>query len=190
MKNVLLLDNHDSFTYNMAEILRRNDKVSFKIISSKDIRTDQIGSFDKIIFSPGPGLPDEQPAMFNILRSAAETTSILGVCLGFQAIVVYFGGKLFNLPKVIHGQPKKVSALNTGHRLFQNIPPDFVAGLYHSWAVAEEKFPACLEITAVSEDGIIMGAAHKTLDICGVQFHPESVLTPLGQKMIANWLET
>ena len=190
MQSVLLLDNHDSFTYNLAELLRQNGKVRFNIHTPENLFLKAVGHYDKIIFSPGPGLPEEQPVLFEILRFYGKRKPILGVCLGFQAIVIHFGGHLFNLESVVHGHPKKISILKTVHPLFSDIPATVEAGLYHSWAVEKENLPECLEITAVSEEGLVMAVAHKTYDICGVQFHPESIMTPYGQKMIDNWLAT
>jgi len=147
-----------------------------------------VSSFDKVIFSPGPGLPEEQPAMFEILRHYSLSKPILGICLGLQAIALFYGGELFNMPKVVHGQPRSLDILSPQHYLFKDIPQGMQAGLYHSWAVSEASLPSCLEITARSEDGIIMGLAHRQNDVCGLQFHPESVITSLGQRLMDNWI--
>lgn len=185
---ILLLDNHDSFTFNLVELLRNNGKVSFNVVKSDEADVSSLSQYDKIIFSPGPGLPEEQPAMFSILREYAGIKPILGICLGLQAIAIYYGGELFNLPRVVHGQPRHVKVISPAHYMFSGIPAGFTAGLYHSWAVSEEKLPSCLELIASSGDGVIMGLAHKEHDVCGLQFHPESVITDHGQKILDNWI--
>lgn len=192
---LLILDNHDSFTWNLAELLRSIGKVSFNIISSEKFELSSMPEYDRIIFSPGPGLPQEQPAMFRILeeievrqQKKERVPSILGVCLGMQAIAQHFGAKLFNLPEVVHGQPRKLTILHPDHYLFKGISDGFEAGLYHSWAVDPESLPGSLEVLAKSSDGTIMAIAHKTLPICGVQFHPESIMTEHGKKLIENWM--
>lgn len=184
---ILLLDNHDSFTYNLAELLRRNGKADFSVFASDRISIREASGFDKIIFSPGPGLPEEQPAMFDLLREFADKKPILGICLGMQAIAVFYGGELFNMHQVVHGQPKKLNIIRP-HYMFKDLLADDVVGLYHSWAVSEHSLPACLETTAYSEDGIIMGLCHRDLDVCGLQFHPESVITRSGQAMMDCWI--
>jgi len=185
---ILLLDNHDSFTFNLVELLRNNRKVSFNVVKSDEVDIRAVRQYDKIIFSPGPGLPEEQPAMFSILREYGGIKPILGICLGLQAIAIYYGGELFNLPKVVHGQPRNLKIISPSHYIFTGIPGNLKAGLYHSWAVSEEKLPTCLEIIARSGEGIIMGLAHKEHDICSLQFHPESVITDHGQRMLDNWI--
>lgn len=194
-KGMLLLDNHDSFTWNLAELLRSIGKVRFEIVSSGNFSIAMLGQFDRIIFSPGPGLPEEQPVMFTILRELElrweqndHSLSIFGVCLGMQAIALHFGGNLINLPEVVHGQPRKLNILNPEHILFRDVPNGSQVGLYHSWAVDPVTLPGCLETLAITPDGTIMALAHKTLPICGVQFHPESIMTPTGKKLIENWL--
>jgi anthranilate/para-aminobenzoate synthase component II len=216
---LLLLNNHDSFTFNLAELLRSIGIEQFTIISSTELRLPMIESFDRIIFSPGPGLPEEQPAMFGILGEVEKfgvrgsrfevqgsrfgvqgsgfrvqgsrfgVRGILGVCLGMQAIAVYFGGSLINLPSVVHGQPRKLRIMQRDHFLFKGIPDGCDVGLYHSWAVDPETLPACLEILATAPDGTIMALAHKTLPVCGVQFHPESIMTVYGRRILENWVK-
>lgn len=183
-----MIDNHDSFTYNLAELLRNNGKISFNIVTAELLPQVSVPGYDSFIFSPGPGLPEEHPVMSEILKYYAQTKSILGICLGLQAIAVHFGGHLFNIKKVVHGHVKKIRIIKPEPRLFKGFPVEFEAGLYHSWAMSKDNFPGCLDIIAVSADGIIMAIAHKTFDICGVQFHPESKMTPLGQKLINNWI--
>ena len=186
---ILLLDNHDSFTYNLAELLRCHGKVTFNIITPENLILEDVDEFDKILFSPGPGLPEEQPEMYKILHQHDQNKPVLGICLGLQAIAIHYGGRLYNLPGVIHGQSRNLNILNRGHYLFEGIPKMTAVGLYHSWAVQQETLPDCLETLAVSSDGIIMALAHKTLNVCGVQFHPESIMTPSGQRLLNNWLD-
>jgi anthranilate synthase component 2 len=185
---ILLLDNHDSFTFNLLELLHNNGKVSVNVIKSDELRLADAGLYDKIIFSPGPGLPGEQPAMFDVLREYGERKPVLGIYFGLQAIAMFYGGKLFNLPKVVHGQSRRLEIVGPEHYIFSGIPDGSKAGLYHSWAFALTSLPPCLEIIALSENGIIMGLAHKKYDICGLQFHPESIMTASGQKMMDNWI--
>jgi anthranilate synthase/aminodeoxychorismate synthase-like glutamine amidotransferase len=188
MINVLLIDNNDSFTYNLAELLRNNRKVTFNIRKTETLDCEQISGYDKILFSPGPGIPEEHQILFEILRIYGKTKSIFGVCLGHQAIAQYFGAHLYNLDNVRHGEVADIHVKSPVHNLFTGIPLVFNAGLYHSWAVEKKDLPESLNIIALSGDGIIMGLAHQTLDICSVQFHPESVMTRFGQKMMDNWL--
>jgi anthranilate synthase/aminodeoxychorismate synthase-like glutamine amidotransferase len=188
MKKILLLDNHDSFTYNLAELLRNHGKVTFNIIQPEDLIFEEVKYFDKLLFSPGPGVPDEHPVMFQLLESFHRTKPILGICLGHQAIGAFFGAGIENLDRVIHGQQRKLTLIDPDHYLFQGIENNTEVGLYHSWVVGKEKFPEILKIIALSKDGLIMAIAHKTYDICGLQFHPESIISINGQKMIDNWI--
>jgi anthranilate synthase/aminodeoxychorismate synthase-like glutamine amidotransferase len=192
---LLLLNNHDSFTWNLVELLRRTGKVNVIILTPEQLKITELAQFDHIMFSPGPGLPPEQPAMFDILGAVEKlsvdghkTIPVFGVCLGMQAMALYFGGSLFNLPAVVHGQPGKLKILQPDHVVFRGIPNESDAGLYHSWAVDPATLPGNLEILAITTEGTIMALAHKTLPVWGVQFHPESIMTPCGQKMIENWL--
>jgi anthranilate synthase component II len=185
---VLLLDNHDSFTYNLAELLRNHGKVTFKIITPEQIVSEEVDRYDGIILSPGPGRPDEHPAMDGLLRSYAHKKPMLGICLGMQTMALHFGATMQNLESVVHGQPRKLNLLKPEHYLFHEIPRDSQAGLYHSWAVRRDDLPSCLEILALSSDGVIMAIAHREFDLCGVQFHPESIMTPRGQHMLNNWI--
>lgn len=186
--NILLIDNHDSFTFNLVELLRHNGKVNFNVVRSDDLHPEQVHPFDKIIFSPGPGLPDEQPCMYEMLRHFEGKKPILGICLGLQAIALYYGAKLFNLNKVVHGQPRQIEIIRPVHYLFSGLKPDFTAGLYHSWAVDESTVPGSLRVICRSAEGLVMGLAHHEADVCGLQFHPESVITGPGQKMMDNWI--
>lgn len=162
----------------------RNDKISLE----------NVNEYDKIILSPGPGLPNESGLLLPLIKRYAPVKSILGVCLGQQAIAESFGGKLTNLKEVYHGVATKIivneNRTLSGNDVFKNIPNEFEAGRYHSWIVDKENFPSSLEITAEDENGYIMALRHKTFDVQGVQFHPESVLTPLGEKIMGNWLSS
>lgn len=195
--SVLLLNNHDSFTWNLVELLRRTGKININIITPEQLHTDELEQYDHIIFSPGPGLPGEQPAMFDILNTVehlwndgGKKISVFGVCLGMQAIAMYFGGSLFNLPSVVHGQPRKLTIARPDHPLFRGIPGGSPVGLYHSWAVDPPTLPGCLEILATDSGDTIMAITHKTLPIAGVQFHPESIMTPCGTLIMQNWFTT
>lgn len=188
MLKVFLLDNNDSFTYNLAALLRGNKRVKLTISTPEKTKLENLTQFDKIVFSPGPGLPSEFPVMHDILDAYRDTKSILGVCLGHQMIGEYFGAKLANLQEVSHGWSKKLHILKSGCILYQEIPEMTDIGVYHSWYVSKDEFPDSLEITAESNDGIIMSMEHRTYHIQSVQFHPESFMTTYGVVMIQNWL--
>ena len=185
---ILLFDNYDSFTYNLLHILKelgadvevhRNDKISLE----------EIERFDKILLSPGPGIPEEAGILLPLIRRYAPTKSILGVCLGEQAIGEAFGATLINLTDVHHGVCSDIRIV-AKDPIFEGLEPGIRVGRYHSWAVSKENFPDCLEITAVdTEEGQIMGLRHREYNVRGIQFHPESVLTPKGKTIIENWLK-
>ncbi|MCK9423846.1 MAG: aminodeoxychorismate/anthranilate synthase component II [Bacteroidales bacterium] len=192
---ILLLDNHDSFTWNLVELLRLIGKVNVNICSEEMFRISDLVEYDRVVFSPGPGLPEEHPVMFEILQGVGNLRQdngklipVFGVCLGMQAIAQFFGGNLFNLRDVVHGQPRKLKIIRRDHPLFIGIDQNTTVGLYHSWAVDRDSLPESLEVLALSEEGTIMALAHKTLPFCGVQFHPESIMTPEGKQMMSNWL--
>jgi anthranilate synthase/aminodeoxychorismate synthase-like glutamine amidotransferase len=186
---LLVVDNHDSFTFNLAQIIKQSGFCTFEVIKNDLIKLDDVDNFDKIIFTPGPGLPSDFPIMFEIIDRYKISKSILGVCLGHQAIANYFGAGLANSEKIVHGISKKVMVLENDV-LFNSIPGAFEAGLYHSWYVSRDNFPGSLRITSASDDGIIMSVAHKTYNIRGVQFHPESIMTKVGKQIIFNWLKS
>ncbi len=188
-KKILVIDNYDSFVYNIVHYLEEFD-CEVTTIRNDKIEFDQIQEFDKILLSPGPGIPSEAGKMMDIIREFAPTKSILGVCLGQQAIGEIFGGKLENLNQVLHGVSTFAIAKVNDEPLYQNIPPQFEVGRYHSWVVSNDEFPEELEITAVDENGFIMSLRHRKYDVRGVQFHPESILTPQGKKMIENWVNS
>ena len=189
MIKILLLDNHDSFTYNLAGLLRNHHKVTFNIVQPEDLEVEEVRFYDKILFSPGPGVPDESPAMYRILERYHAMKPILGICLGHQAIGAFFGARLENLDQVIHGQPRKLSLLKPDHYLFRRIENNTVVGLYHSWVLGTEGFPESMQVLALSEEGLILAIAHKKYNICGFQFHPESIITSQGQRMMDNWID-
>ncbi len=186
-KKLLVIDNYDSFVYNLVHYLedlgcevtvKRNDQ----------LRLEEIEPFQKILLSPGPGIPDEAGLLKEIIAKYATTKSIFGVCLGQQAIGEVFGGNLINLDEVYHGVATHVTLSVNDALLFKGLDTTFDVGRYHSWVVADKNLPDCLEVTSYDENGQIMSLRHKELDVRGVQFHPESVLTPDGKKMLENWI--
>lgn len=186
---VLVFDNYDSFTYNLVQIIERilNEKVD--VVRNDEITLDEIGKYDKIILSPGPGIPEEAGILLDLIREYASSKSILGVCLGQQAIAEAFGGSLINLSEIFHGVATSAELVKENTKLFRNLSSGLEVGRYHSWAVNPDDFPEELEITAVDKDGMIMALQHKSYDVHGVQFHPESILTPDGEVIIRNFLK-
>ncbi|MDW8205881.1 MAG: aminodeoxychorismate/anthranilate synthase component II [Cytophagales bacterium] len=183
---LLLLDNHDSFTYNLAQLVEENFEGEWHVKSYEEVSLAEVSGYNKIIFSPGPGIPSQIPLMRAILITYGKTASILGVCLGHQAIAEAFGGRLYNMGQVWHGKRVAVRVIEPQERLFKNMPLEFYAGLYHSWAV--DSLPDCLQVTAISAHGVIMALRHRHYDIKGVQFHPESFMTEYGAVLLRNWL--
>jgi anthranilate synthase component 2 len=189
MKKIAVIDNYDSFTYNLVHYLEDlNTKVT--VFRNDEFELEELAKFDKILLSPGPGIPDEAGLLKATIAKYANSKSILGVCLGQQAIAEVFGATLINLEKVFHGVATKVTKSFTDEALFDKLPNEFEVGRYHSWVVSQESFPEVLEITSVDESGQIMSLRHKTLDVKGVQFHPESVLTPFGKQILENWVNS
>ncbi len=193
MASVLVFDNYDSFTYNLVHLVEKILHQKVEVVRNDQIPLEKVKKFDKIILSPGPGIPVEAGLLLPLIKEYASSKSILGVCLGHQAIGEAFGGKLVNLSKVYHGVATPVKILRTGSGgtspLFKGLQDEFVVGRYHSWVISEEGFPGELEVTARDESNFIMGLQHKNFDVQGVQFHPESVLTPDGEKIMRNWLD-
>ena len=186
MKKILVIDNYDSFTYNLVYyledlgcevVVKRNDQLTLE----------EVDAFDKIVLSPGPGIPDEAGLLKQIIARYAPTKSIFGVCLGQQAIAEVFGGSLINLDQVYHGIATKIN-ITKDDILFEGLPREIEVGRYHSWVVNPE-LPEVLEATSFDENGQVMSLRHKVYDVCAVQFHPESVLTPEGKKILENWLK-
>lgn len=189
MPRILVFDNYDSFTYNLVHLVEHITGEPVDVFRNDMIPLEKVASYDKIILSPGPGIPSEAGLLLDLIREYAPTKSILGVCLGHQAIGEVFGGKLVNLSSVYHGVATNIKVISRKEDgVFQALPDDIEVGRYHSWIVGNEGFPAELEITAVDDNGFVMGLQHRTYDVQGVQFHPESVLTPQGEQMLRNWL--
>lgn len=186
---IVVIDNYDSFTYNLVHYLEElSGEVT--VLRNDEFDIEELITYDKILLSPGPGIPDEAGLLKEVIRQYAKTKSILGICLGQQAIGEVYGGSLVNLDKVFHGISSKVKITAKEESLFKNLPEEFEVGRYHSWVVATENFPKNLEITSTDENGQIMSLRHRTFDVKGVQFHPESVLTPDGKTILKNWLES
>lgn len=185
MKTVII-DNYDSFTYNLSHLVKELGAEA-TVLRNDQFKLSDLQGFDNIILSPGPGIPSEAGLLTDVIREYAGKKPILGVCLGEQAIGEVFGGKLINLSEVFHGVQTPIHIQGKDY-LFNHLPSDILVGRYHSWVVASDGLPDCLEITATSEEGYIMALRHKEYDVHGIQFHPESVLTPDGKKMIENFL--
>ena len=186
---ILLFDNYDSFTYNLVHAIKSLGYENVDVYRNDKIELSQIDLYDKIILSPGPGLPSEAGIMMEVIKKYAGKKSILGVCLGHQAIAEVFGAKLENIPTVFHGVQTAIKIMKEDY-LFAGLPNEILAGRYHSWIVSKSDFPDQLEVTAVDKAGDIMALKHKTLDLHGVQFHPESMLTPDGVQIIQNFLQS
>jgi len=186
MKNVLVIDNYDSFTYNLVHYLEDLDCL-VTVKRNDQLHIDDVEAFDKIVLSPGPGIPDEAGLLKPIIARYAPTKSILGVCLGQQAIGEVFGGTLINLENVFHGVATKVTSCVNDEMLFNGLDKTFEVGRYHSWVV-DANLPEVLEATSFDENGQVMSLRHKTYDVRGVQYHPESVLTPNGKQILKNWI--
>ena len=187
---ILVFDNYDSFTYNLVHAIYSLGYEDIEVHRNDKITLDEIERFDKIVLSPGPGIPEEAGLLLPVIRRFAPSKSILGVCLGQQAIAQAFGGSLINLKYVLHGVSTPIHVSDETESLFQGLPSVFEGGRYHSWVVDPENLPGCLHVTALDNEGQIMAISHKQFDVKGVQFHPESVLTPLGEKIILNWLNS
>lgn len=188
MNKILIIDNYDSFTYNLVHLVNelglqcevwRNDKFAI----------DDVDAFDKIILSPGPGIPSEAGLLLDVIEKYSPTKSIFGVCLGQQAIAEVFGGSLYNLSQPMHGIATPIKVTNSQELLFKGLPASFKVGRYHSWVVSDKGLPEVLQVTAIDEaDNSIMALTHREYDVRGVQFHPESVLTEYGKQLMQNWL--
>ncbi|MBI5856801.1 MAG: aminodeoxychorismate/anthranilate synthase component II [Sphingobacteriales bacterium] len=186
---ILVFDNYDSFTYNLVHLVEKITHTEADVYRNDQVSLEKVKGYDKIILSPGPGIPEEAGLLLPLIKEYAASKSILGVCLGHQAIGEAFGGKLVNLSTVYHGVATQVKIDRTKEsELFEGLPDIIEAGRYHSWIVAYENFPEELEVTARDDNGYIMALQHKQYDVQGVQFHPESVLTPHGEKILKNWL--
>ena len=184
---IVIIDNYDSFTYNLSHLVKELG-AEVTVLRNDQFSLDEIEAYSKIILSPGPGIPSEAGLLLDVIRTYAGRKPILGVCLGHQAIGEVFGGKLTNLKDVYHGVATPVT-LTTDDYLFKGLGNTFEVGRYHSWVVDTDGFPDCLEVTSVSQEGFIMSLRHREYDIRGIQYHPESVLTPGGKTIISNWLK-
>lgn len=185
--NIVIVDNYDSFTYNLYHLFRQLG-TSVTVVRNDQFLLPDLEPYDRIVLSPGPGIPSEAGLLLDVIAHYAGRKPILGVCLGHQAIGEFFGGKLVNLSDVFHGVQTPALINQPADCLFHGLPSSIPVGRYHSWVVSADALPDCLEVTATSPEGQIMALRHKTLDIRGIQFHPESVLTPDGATIISNWL--
>lgn len=185
---ILLIDNYDSFTYNLVHLIEQFDGVEVAVHRNDEFTPENALQYDKILLSPGPGLPGEAGILKQVIRETAGKRSILGVCLGMQAIGEVFGATLFNLHKVRHGIATTTSISDPSEILFKGLPSRLKTGSYHSWMVSKENLPASIRITSEDEAGHIMSLRHEKFDVCGVQFHPESVLTEFGKEIMWNWI--
>lgn len=186
---LLILDNYDSFTYNLVHLIERVSTIEFDVVRNDQISLEDIQHFDNILLSPGPGLPSTAGIMPELIKQYGSTKNILGICLGLQAIGEAYGATLNNLEKVCHGQATPIHILEDDG-LFKNCPKEFTVGRYHSWVINKTNLPVSLQITALDNNGNIMALKHKTYNVRGVQFHPESVLSEYGETMISNWLNS
>ncbi|MGI4020720.1 MAG: anthranilate synthase component II [Janthinobacterium lividum] len=185
---ILIIDNYDSFTYNLVHLVNELG-LECEVWRNDQFKLEDVEAFDKIILSPGPGIPSEAGSLLKVIETYAPSKSIFGVCLGQQAIAEVFGGRLFNLSKPMHGLATPIKVTDSEEKLFAGLPETFNVGRYHSWVVTEKGLPEEILITAIDEkDNSIMALRHKTYDVRGVQFHPESVLTEHGKQMMYNWL--
>ena len=184
---ILVLDNYDSFTYNLVQMIEQIVNEKIDVFRNDKISLEEVEKYDKIILSPGPGIPEEAGILLDLIKKYAPTKSIFGVCLGQQAIAEAFGGTLINLSEIYHGVATESTQINQ-HKLFKDLPETLEVGRYHSWAVNPENFPDELEITSVDKNGMIMSLKHKNYDVHAVQYHPESILTPKGKQILENFL--
>ena len=183
---IVIIDNYDSFTYNLAHLVKELG-TEVTVLRNDQFQLDDLEAYHKIILSPGPGIPCEAGLLMDVIRHYANRKPILGVCLGHQAIGEVFGARLENLSDVFHGVATPCRIVSDDP-IFSGLPTNITVGRYHSWVVSRNCLPDCLEVTAVSDEGQIMALKHKTLNVRGIQFHPESVLTPDGKKMLRNWM--
>jgi anthranilate synthase component 2 len=186
--NILVLDNYDSFTYNLVQYIERVTGEPADVFRNDQIDLDEVEKYDKILISPGPGIPVEAGITLELIRRYGPKKSIMGVCLGHQAIAEAYGGSIRNLSTVYHGVTGQMKQVITGDYLLEGVPVEFDAGRYHSWVVEHETLPDELEVTVENDEGYIMAVRHKEHDVRGVQFHPESVLTEYGGRIILNWV--
>lgn len=189
MEKILILDNYDSFTYNLVHYVKEHPNFDVDVFRNDKISLEDVDKYNTIILSPGPGLPKDAGILKKLIKRYAATKKILGVCLGMQAIGEVFGGTLVNLEKVFHGVATPIEVTEKEDLLYKDLPTAFNVGRYHSWVIANENFPKELNITSVEENGQIMSLKHKDYNLYGVQYHPESILTEHGKQMITNFLK-
>jgi anthranilate synthase component II len=186
---ILIIDNYDSFTYNLVHLVETITGEYPSVFRNDEITVEEVGKYDIIMLSPGPGIPDEAGILKEVIKTYAATKPIFGVCLGLQAITEVFGGSLENLENVFHGVATTMKVQSPDAVIYKNIPAEFEAARYHSWIASLSDFPEELEITAVDEFGSVMSLQHKKYNICAVQYHPESILTPIGEQIVRNFIE-
>jgi len=186
---VLLIDNYDSFTFNLKQLVEELELCELEVLPYNKVDERVIKSFDKFIISPGPGIPSDFPKLQHYISKFYDTKDILGICLGFEAIALAFGGEIISSGRVFHGLAKTTLIADKENYIFQGVPDNFKSGCYHSWVVKKESFPKDLKITAVADDGIIMALSHNQYNVVGFQYHPESIMTKYGRKMVENWLK-
>ena len=187
---LLVLDNYDSFTYNLVHLLRSLGVTNLDVFRNDKISVQEVGSYSHIVLSPGPGIPVEAGIMPDVVKEYGSSKKIMGVCLGHQCVGEVYGAKLENLGAPVHGKGVATKILDESEILFKGLQQNFITGRYHSWVVSRSSFPDCLKITAEDEQGAIMALRHRQHDVCGVQFHPESILTNDGAVIMRNWLES
>ncbi len=188
MEKILVIDNYDSFVYNLVHYIEQLTTDKVDVFRNDEIHLKEIEKYNRILLSPGPGIPNEAGICLDLLKKFGPSKSILGVCLGHQAIGEAFGGKLTNLDKVYHGVATPITIIKKDDPLYRDIPEKIAVGRYHSWVVTRDDIPGCFDITSIDDNGIVMGISHKEYNVRGVQYHPESVLTEHGLKIIENWL--
>lgn len=186
-KPILVIDNYDSFTYNLVHLLQEL-KEDYVVVRNDKFNLDDVEKYDRILLSPGPGIPEEAGLLMDVIKRYSPTKSILGICLGQQAIAEVFGAKLYNMPKPLHGVATSIQVTDPTEQLFNEFPTDSKIGRYHSWAVDPQTLTEDLKVTAVDPNGVIMALTHTKYDVKGMQFHPESILTDNGKTLIANWI--
>ena len=186
-RTVLVIDNYDSFTYNLVHLI---NELGFEAVVWRNDKFEltDVDAYHKILLSPGPGIPNEAGLLLEVIKTYSPIKSIMGVCLGQQAIAEAFGGTLLNLGRPMHGIATPITVLDKAELIFKDCADLIEVGRYHSWVVNPADLPSCLKVTAIDEDGQVMAIRHEKYDVCGVQFHPESVLTPNGKQMMKNWL--
>ncbi|MDC0357401.1 aminodeoxychorismate/anthranilate synthase component II [Oligoflexia bacterium] len=189
MEKILVLDNYDSFTYNLVHLLREIGCEAIDVVRNDVIELSSVAQYTKILLSPGPGIPSEAGRMSTLVQQYAQSKPILGICLGHQCLGEVFGGKLRNMVNVMHGKASEAIVVDRAEVLFKGVPDKFLAGRYHSWLVDQADLPDCLTVTAEDQDGNIMALRHKTHNLRGLQFHPESILTEVGAIILTNWIK-